>query len=67
VPDLRGTPQEMIRILRELVRRGLIIKNFSLILTGGERGPLTAELNFTVARLVKHDEDSRKRYKYLLH
>lgn len=57
---LSGSPDQMIRLLERLEENRLLIREFSLISEGRRTGD-RATLNVTVARLVKHDEESLRR------
>ena len=55
---ITDTLDNLIKLLRELDGGGLLIKSFTL--DKRSRGQDLAQLDMTVARLVKHDEESRK-------
>ncbi len=65
VSALSGTPEQMIDLLREIERMGLIITSFKLDRGAQLRHADEVSLEFDVARLVRHDEQSRRRYAYL--
>lgn len=60
VSNLSGSPDQMINLLREMENLGLIIKGYTLDRANARGGEDLVTLNFEVARLVKHDEQSRR-------
>ncbi|MCE5229432.1 hypothetical protein LLG95_07530 [bacterium] len=59
VDGLSGPPRQMLTLLQELQKMGLIITNFQ-IERESDRDAGQVRLNFEVARLVKHTEKSRQ-------
>lgn len=63
VNEISGPPRQMLELLRNLEAMGLIITSFRLERMS-ERESNLVRMDFEVARLVKHDEKSRKRMSY---
>jgi hypothetical protein len=59
VDGLSGPPRQMLTLLQELQKMGLIITNFK-IERQSDRDAAQVSLDFEVARLVKHTEKSRQ-------
>lgn len=64
VNELSGPPRQMLELLRNLEAMGLIITSFKIERVG-ERDAGLVRMDFEVARLVKHTEQSRKRMSHL--
>jgi hypothetical protein len=56
--DVDGAPEEMVTLLQNMEKHGLLIKDFTLTKT--REG---AHLKVGVSRLVKHDDESRRKVK----
>lgn len=56
----QGSYADMINLMKNMQQMGLLIQEFQMRPQRGSEGPEAIELNVTVARLVKHDENSKK-------